>query len=199
MMRRNVGRHADGDPGGPVDEQIRDASGQHDRLGLRAVVVRPEVHRSLVDLFEHLVGETREAALGVSHGRRAVAVERPEIAGPVDERIAERKGLRHADERLVERGVAMRVIAAHHVADDLGALAMLGIRGQILLPHRVEDAALYRLEAVAHVRQRTRRDDRERVIQVAALCRFMQGNIGCAARWRRRNGALRAVIGEIEQ
>ena len=64
--------------------------------------------------------------------------------------------------RLVERRVAVRVVAAHHVADDLRALAVLGVGGQVLLPHRVEDAALHRLEAVAHVGQRARRDDRER-------------------------------------
>src|SRR5262249_28888982 len=41
--------------------------------------------------------------------------------------------------------------------------------GDVLLPHRVEDAALHRLEAVADVGQRPRRDDRERVIEIPRL------------------------------
>ena len=122
-----------------------------------------------------------EAALGVAHRRGAVAVERPEIARAVDQRIAQREGLRHADERFVERGVAVRVEAAHHVADHLGALAVLGVGGQALLPHRVEDAALHRLQAVADVGQRARGDDRERVVEIARLRRLVQRDVGRAA------------------
>ena len=62
--------------------------------------------------------------------------------------------LRHAHQRFVDRRVAVRMITAHHVADHLGALAVLGVGGEALFPHRVEDAALHRLQAVAHVRQR---------------------------------------------
>ena len=69
------------------------------------------------------------------------------------------------------------MVVAHHVADDLRALAVLGVGGQVLLPHRVEDAALHRLEAVAHVGQRARRDDRQRVVEVARLRRFVQRDV----------------------
>ena len=66
------------------------------------------------------------------------------------------------------------MVVAHHVADDLRALAVLGVGGQVLLPHRVEDAALHRLQPVAHVGQRARGDDRERVIEVPGLRRLVQ-------------------------
>ena len=72
------------------------------------------------------------------------------------------------------------MVAAHHVADDLGALAVLGVGSQVLLPHRVEDAALHRLQAVADVGQRARRDDRQRVVEVARLRRFVQRYSVCA-------------------
>ena len=128
--------------------------------------------------------------------RGAVAVERSEVARAVDERIAQRERLRHADERLVERGVAVRMVVAHHVADDLRALAVLGVGGEVLLPHRVEDAALHRLQAVANVGQRARRDDRERVVQVARLRRLVQRDAlvsrpGAAASGRLRQGRYR--------
>ncbi len=39
VMGRNIGRHADRDPGGAVDQEIRESCGQHDRLFSLAVVV----------------------------------------------------------------------------------------------------------------------------------------------------------------
>ena len=94
----------------------------------------------------------------------------PKLPEPVDERHAQREGLRHAHERVVDRGVAVRVVVAHHVADDRGALACFASAKRRCLPHRVEDAALDRLQAVAHVGQRAARDDRQRVVQVPRLC-----------------------------
>src|SRR5439155_16472664 len=73
-------------------------------------------------LFRSLIAQSRQAALGVAHGRGVVAVERSEISRAVDQGIAQRKGLRHAHERFVESGVAVRMVVAHDVADDLGAL-----------------------------------------------------------------------------
>ena len=170
---------------------IRDGSTIGSLLG--AVVVGPERHGLLLDLLQHFIGDPREAALGVAHRRGAVAVERAEVAGAVDQRIAQRERLRHADERLVDGAVAVRVEVAHHVADHLGALAMLGVGGQVLLPHREEDAALHRLQAVAHVGQRARRDHRQRVVQVARLRRFVQRDVGRAVAADRREPAAAAA------
>jgi hypothetical protein len=153
-MRWNVGGHADGNARRAVHQEIGQPRRQHHRLSLCSIVVRPERDRRLIDLLEQLVRQACKPALGVAHGGGAVAIERSEIPRAVNQRIAERERLRHADERFVERRVAVRVIAPHDVAHDLGALAVLGVGRQVLLPHRVEDAALNRLEAVAHVGQR---------------------------------------------
>ena len=156
-------------PVAPLTSRFGMRAGSTTGSVLRAVVVGPERDGVLIDLGEHLVADAREPAFRVAHRRGAVAVERAEVAGAVDERIAQRERLRHADERLVERRVAVRVVVAHHVADDLRALAVLGVGREVLLPHRVEDAALDGLQAVADVRQRARRDDRQRVVQIARL------------------------------
>ena len=55
-------------------------------------------------------------------------------------------------ERLVDRGVAVRVVFAHDVADDLGPLAV-GTPGDEAASWRVEDLAVDRLQPVAHVGQ----------------------------------------------
>ena len=108
-------------------------------------------------------------ALGVSHGGGGVVARRAEVALPVDQRGAHHPRLREPDEGVVDRGVAVRVVVAHHVADDAGALHVAAVRPVAAVVHRVEHAAVHRLEAVAHVRQGAADDDRHRVVDVAAL------------------------------
>jgi hypothetical protein len=72
----------------------------------------------------------RQARLGVAVGRRRVAVDRAEVALAVDERVAHREVLREADHRVVDAGVAVRVVLAEHVADDRGALLVRAASGR---------------------------------------------------------------------
>ena len=92
-----------------------------------------------------------------------------EVALRVDEAMAHGPVLGHADERRVDRLVAVRVVALHRLADDAGALAGRGGRAEAEVVHRHEDAALRRLEAVAHVGQGPADDDAHRVGEVAVL------------------------------
>ena len=167
VMRRDVRRHADGDAGRAVDEQVREPGRQDLRLLLGAVVVVDEVDRVLVDVGQHLGGDARQAGLGVAHGRGAVAVDRAEVALAVDERVAHREVLGQADQGVVEGRVAVRVVLAHDLADDRRALAVRRAGREAHLAHRVEDAAVDRLEAVADVGQRALDDDAHRVVEVA--------------------------------
>ena len=167
VVRRDVGRHPDRDPGAAVDEQVRELGRQDRRLLLGAVVVVDEVDGVLVDVGEHLAGDRGQARLGVAHGGRRVAVDRAEVALAVDERVAHREVLGEPDERVVQRAVAVRVVLAHHLADDRGALAVRAGRRQAHLAHRVEDPAVDRLEAVADVGQGARHDHAHRVVEVA--------------------------------
>ena len=167
VVRRDVRRHPDRDPGRAVDEQVREARRQHGRLAARLVVVRLEVDGVGVDVAQHLGGEARQPALGVAHRGRRVAVERAEVALTVDERVAQRERLRHAHERVVDRRVAVRVVRAHHVADDVRALLVGPVRLHAVLVHAVEHAAVHRLQAVPHVGQRAADDDVHRVVEEA--------------------------------
>ena len=85
VVRRDVGRHADRDAAGAVDEQVREARRQDLRLVLRLVVVRLEVDRVLVDVVQKRHRRAGEARLGVAHRRGRIAVDGAEIALPVDE------------------------------------------------------------------------------------------------------------------
>ena len=169
VVRRDVGRHADRDAGRAVDEQVRDLGGQDRRLLEPVVEVGLEVDGVLVDVLQHLDRDPGEPRLGVPVRRRRIAVDRAEVPLPVDQRIAQREVLHHAHQRVVDRPVAVRVILAQHVADHRRRLLVGPPGHEPELVHRVQDAAVHRLEAVAHVGERAGDDDAHRVVDERLL------------------------------
>ena len=88
--------------------------GQDLRLLLAAVVVGDEVDGVLVDRRHHRHRGLGQTALGVPvGGRGVVAAEAAEVAVAVDQRDPHRPRLGHPDQRVVDRGVAVRVQPPH--------------------------------------------------------------------------------------
>ena len=164
VVRRHVGRHADGDAGGAVDEEVGVGRGQHLGLQQLVVVVGDEGDGVLVEPGHHEQRRGGHPGLGVAAGGRAV-VEGAEVAVAVDERQAHGEGLGHAHEGVVDRRVAVRVVLAHDLADDARGLHVAALGAQAHLAHRVEDAAVHRLEAVTGVGQGARVDHRVAVLE----------------------------------
>ena len=167
VVRRDVRRHTDRYSRRSVDQQVRKNGGKDGGLGERLVEVRDEVHRLLVDIGVHQLSLWRQADLRVAHRRGRVAVERAEVSLSVHERDAEREVLRHARHGLVYRGVAVRMVLAHRLADDPRRLFVRSPGGEAELLHRVENAALNRFQTVSGVRERAVGDDRHRVGEIA--------------------------------
>ena len=149
----------------PLTSRFGNAAGKHGRLGAGFVVVRDKVDRVLVHVGHERGAEMRHARLGVTHGRRRIAFDRTEISLAVDERFAHRPCLGHVDERRINHRLAVRVIVTARVTANLRALPVLPVREEREIVHRVEDAALRRLQSIARIRQRARDDDRHRVIE----------------------------------
>ena len=137
-----------------IKQQHRQARRQELRLLQASVVVRREIDGVLIDLGQQQIGDRRQPRFGIAIRRRGVAVARAEVALAVDQRIAQREVLRHAHERVVGRGVAVRMVFAEHLADDARRLRVLHAGAQAELVHRIENAALHRLLAVLDVRDR---------------------------------------------
>ncbi len=169
IVRRDVGRHADGDAGRAVGEKVREGARQHHRLLPLPVIGRAEIDGVLVDAAQEQLGDHRHARFRVTHGRRVIAVDVAEIALPVDERIADGEILREADERVVDRLVAVWMEIAHHLADHLGGFLVTAGRVEAHLAHRIDDAPVHRLQPVAHVGERAVHDGGERVGEIALL------------------------------
>ena len=168
VMWGDVRRHADRDAGRAVDQQVRKPCGEDGRLTLGAVVVVHEVDGVPVDVLQQLLGDGGEPRLRVAHRCGGVVVDGAEVALAVHQRMAHGEALRHTDESVVHRGVAVGVVLAKHLADDGGALLVGGAGAQPHALHRVEDAPVHRFQPVAHVRQGTGDDDAHGVVQVRA-------------------------------
>ncbi|MNU85016.1 hypothetical protein D3C71_747490 [compost metagenome] len=68
----------------------------------------------------------------------------------------------------------MRVVLTDHVADDTGAFLEGRVGADAHFAHGVDDAAVNRLQAVAHIRQRTMHDRGQGVSEVALFKRRLQ-------------------------
>ncbi len=166
VVWRDVGRHADGDAGAAVDQQVRDTGGKHRRLIHGGVVVGILVDRALVDVRHHLFGDLSHLGFGVPHGGGAVAVYRAEVALTVNQGISKRERLRHTYQRVVGGGVTVGVEVLDDLADDTRALPVSRVRTHAHLMHRIQHAAVDWLEPIARVWQRTLHDDAHRIVEI---------------------------------
>ena len=166
IVRRNVGRHADGDTVRSVHQQVGNSRRQHHRLDRGVVEVGDEVDRVLVDVGQQLFGDLGQARFGVPVGRRRIAIDRTEVALAIDQRIAQAPGLRQAHHRVIDRAVAVRVILLQTLADHAGALHVLAVVQHAHVVHGVQNAAMHRLQSVAHIGQRAPDDDRHRIVEI---------------------------------
>ena len=128
IVRRDRCGHADGDARGAVRKDIRKGAGQDRGLFVLFVVGRPEIDRVLGDALQQRGRHIGHPRFGVAHGGGVIAVDIAEVPLPVDQWIAYGKVLREANQRIVDRLVAMRVELAHDLADDPRALGEALIR-----------------------------------------------------------------------
>ena len=165
VVRRDVGRHADGDAGAAVDKEVWDRGGEYCRLLAGVVVVRDEVDGVVVHVLHEDGAEGSQTGLGVTHGGRRIAFHGSEVTLPLDEGLSHGPGLGHVDEGRVDRLVAVGVVVTHRLADDLRALEVLACRHDSELAHREEDASLGGLQAVAGIGKGAGNDDRHGVVE----------------------------------
>ena len=169
VVRRDVGRHADGDAGRAVHQKIRQRRWEDGRLGGRLLVVGREVDGVFLDVGEEVLGDVFKAGLGVTVGRRRITVHGAEVTLRVDEGVAHDPVLGEAHEGVVNGGVAVGVVVLEDFADHAGALVERAVVQQAFAQHGVKDAALHGFQAVAGVGEGARNDDRHRVFDVGRL------------------------------
>ena len=166
VMGRNVGRHAHGDTAGAIDQQVGVGRGQNLRLLPAFVVVGLEIDGVFVDVFEQARPKLGQPRLGIAISSGRVAVHGTEVALPVDQHGAHRERLRHAHHGVVDRAVAVGVVATHDLAHEVCGLAVGAVPLIAASLGSVENAAVDRFQAVADIGQGARDDDRHGVVQI---------------------------------
>src|SRR5699024_2559910 len=103
--------------------------------------------------------------LCVTHRRSAVPVHGTEVPLTVDKWIAVAEILRHADHRIIDGRVTMRMIFTHDIADDTRGFLIRFISGHAVVMHTVKYSPVHGLHAVPDIRKRPRDDDTHCIIQ----------------------------------
>ena len=166
IVRRDIGRHANGDARRAIDQHIGRHGRQDGGLAQRSVKVVDEINRLLVDVNQQLAPDIGHPRFRIAHGGRAVAINAAEVALPVYEHVAHREVLRHSNHGVVNGAVAVWMVLAQHFAHDSRAFLVPAARVHTHIVHGVENAPMHRLQPVARIGQRPRHDHAHRVTQV---------------------------------
>ena len=177
-MGRDVGGHTHGDAGGAVDQQIGEPAGQYPGFFPAFIEVGIPVHRILVDVPEHFVGNFGKPCLGIPVGRGGIAVHGTEVAVAVYQQVAHGKILGKSDHGIVNGSVAMGVVLTQHVTHAGGALLKGLVGGQAAFVHGVQNPAVYGFQTVPHVRQGSAHNDAHGVLNIGPLHLLHQMGFG---------------------
>ena len=169
IVRGNVCRHADGNAARAIDQQIGKSSGKNCGLALGVVVVVLKIDGVVFQVLQKCIGNFLKPDLCITHRRGRVAIHRAEIALAIDQRLPHGEVLHHADEGIVNGLVAVRMVFTDHVTDDARRFAIGLIPLIARLMHRVQDAAVHRLQPIPDIRKRARNNYAHRVIEIGAL------------------------------
>ena len=153
VVGRDIGGHAHGNTGRAVHQQVGHPGGHHIGNFFRAVVVIDEVHGFLVQIGQQLVGNLGHAHFGITHGSGGVTVDGTKVTLAIHQHIAQGKRLRHPHDGVIHRGITMGVVFTNHITDHTGRFLVGLVPVVVQLVHGEQHAAVYRLEAIAHVRQ----------------------------------------------
>src|SRR5699024_8772128 len=107
-----------------------------------------------------------QADFGVTHGCRRITVDGTEVALAVYQYIAHGKILRHANDRIVDRRITVRVIFTDDIAHYAGRFLVrpVPVVGQLL--HGVEHPAMYRSQTVPDIGQSAPDDHAHGIIEI---------------------------------
>ena len=122
-----------------------------------------------INIRQHFACNFGHAGFGITVSSRGVAVHGTKVALAVNQRITQAEILCQTHHRVIHTGVAVGVVSTQHSTNRIRRLAVRVAGVVAALVHRVQDAAVYGLQAIAHIRQGTGYDNGHGIIQ---KCRF---------------------------
>ena len=165
VVRQNLRRQSYGNALGTLRQQQRKLRRQRDRLFVAAVVRQLPLGGLWVE--HHVERKLRQAGFNISGCRRAVA--RQDVA-PVALRVNQQVLLSQLHQCVADARVAVRV-KLHGMSHDVRHLVIAAVVHAL---HRVQDAALHRLQTVLNVRHGPFEDDVRGIVQEPVLIHAAQ-------------------------
>ena len=130
-MRRDAGRHADGDARAAVQQQEGKLGRKNGGFLLGPIEVRRKINRVLTNLLKHcLMGDGCQTGFCVPHRRRWVVVHRAEIAVTIEQGMTAGERLNKPDQGVIYRLITVGVVLAQNITNDSGAFAVWTVWGQ---------------------------------------------------------------------
>ena len=169
IVWRNIRRHTNRDARPAIDQQIRKLRRQNRWFLHAIIIVWLEVDRVFVDVCQQVLRGLGHAAFCIAHRGGWIIIDRAEITLPVNQHQRHGMGLCQAHQRIINRAVAMRVIFAHHIANNRGRFAIFLVWRVTAFLHRIEDTAVNRLQTIAHIRQRAGNNHAHRIVEIRAF------------------------------
>ena len=166
-MRWDAGGHTYSNSVGSVYQKVRDSYRKHYRFFLGLVEVRHKVHNVLIKIFQkNLLGQLLKTCLCVSHGCGSVSLNGTKVSMSVNQCTTFLKFLRHDYKSIINRTVTVRMIFTHGISYDTGTFTVRAVVTDAQLIHIVKGPALYRLQSVTYIRQRSGNDNAHGVIDI---------------------------------
>ena len=159
IVSRDIRRKTDRYAVCAVHEKVGESARQKHRLFHRIVEVPLPWYGILFQVFQDFHRKGIQAGFGVTHCRRAVAVDTAEVAVAVDQHFSHIERLRHSDHSVVNGRVAVGVEFAQTFADDTRRLLMRFVRGVSEFVHSVKDTALHGFKTVFDARNGAVKDN----------------------------------------
>ena len=142
VMRRYIRRKTYRYTRRTVYEKVRKSSGESVGFFERVVEVKRPVYGIFVYTVKKFERERLKFDFGVPHRRRAVAVDRAEVAVSVDKRHTHVERLGKSDHSVVNRSISVGVIFCETVADHPRRFFIAFIGKHSLFEHRIKDTPL---------------------------------------------------------
>ena len=169
-MGRNAGSHADGNSFRTVYQKVGNPDRQDLRFLLCLIKIRYKIHHIFIQISEeHFLGQFFQTCFRVSHGSRAISLDGSEVSVSVHQSLSFFEILCHNDKRLIDGAVAVGMVFTHGISHDSGTFPVRAVITDPQLIHIVQGSSLYRLQAVAYIRQRTGYNDTHRIINIGFL------------------------------
>ena len=176
VVRRDVGRHANRNTPGAVDQHVREAGGQDRWFTVLAIVVVLEINRVFFDVGQDRRGRLVHADFGVTHRRRVIAVHRAKVALTVQKRQRHGEVLRHPHKGVIDRAVTMGVVFTHDIANRTGRLAIRFVMAVADFVHGVQNPAVNRFQTITQVGNGAADNNRHRIVEIRVAHLGFNGN-----------------------